>query len=579
MACTSSSPPTPAPEVAIAEAPTPADVVEPSPPLEGPDVVETDRPPEEAVAIVPEGPIPMEVEIAVEEIESMAERGLAALADHARVFDLYVRGKLGKDATVALKRSCQPKRAANPFCFSIRRAKSLERKRALKDRIPVAPVRAEVKPIPILRDGDRITNWKTLKASKIAPLLKGLEAESPESLDDLARRALAEKRCPNRLAPAVAATLEDRLPNPALLPRLADLYEKGAACAGRRDGTDREHFRTRAALLSYWAGDYRKAEVLLAKVRPADAFSGRPLFWLARAREKQGKTKEARETLKRLISNYPFSFHALAAATLAGLDPADRFLERTRLEKAASRTTPAASALLKQVEALRQYGYQETAVFLVDWALEQRISLPAETRVYLTSLGDDNTRVTELGILLVVKPSLISRDSLQLAYPTTVLPLVEQKAGSLLEGSVDPFLLLAIARKESQFNPKAISIANARGLLQLNPETAKKLAPVSEEALFDPATNIELGAKYVRQLLKLLGGTPLVVAAYNAGEASVQNWVKRFPKDDPILFCDLIPYRETRDYVGYVLSNYFWYRRLYSDKGGIEGFRKILTGG
>lgn len=557
-------------EVVISEAPQPVDEAAPTPTAEDPTVS----------VVTPPEPIPMEVEVAVEEIDAMAERGLAAIADHARVFDRFVKGTLGAAATQALKRSCLPKRAANPFCFSIRRAVSLQRKRDQMRRIPVAPVRSEVVPLPVERDaGGKILNWRKLRASKVTPLLKGLEGESPAAIDDLAGKALAEKRCPNRFAVAIAATLEDRLPDPKLLPRIAALYEKGATCAGRGDGADREHFRTRAALLYYWAGDYKTAEKLLARVHPGDAFSGRPLFWLARAREKQGKTKEATAALKKLISNYPFSFHALAAGALAGIDPAERYLEHGKIERAASRTSAAATAILKQVDALRQYGYKDTAVFLIDWALEQRISLPAETRVYLSSLGDDNTRVTELGVLLVVKPSLISRDSLQLAYPTTVLPLAEQKASVALEGSVDPFLLLAIARKESQFNPKAISIANARGLLQLNPETAKKLAAVTEDQLFDPATNIELGAKYVRQLLRLLGSTPLAVAAYNAGETPVQNWMKRFPLEDPILFSDLIPYRETRDYVGYVLSNYFWYRRLYAQGGGAEGFKKILSGG
>ncbi len=61
------------------------------------------------------------------------------------------------------------------------------------------------------------------------------------------------------------------------------------------------------------------------------------------------------------------------------------------------------------------------------------------------------------------------------------------------------------------------------------------------------------------------GNAALTVAAYNAGEDPVDRWLARYPTDDPILFIDLIPYRETRDYVGYVLTNYHWYYRTYAE--------------
>lgn len=70
----------------------------------------------------------------------------------------------------------------------------------------------------------------------------------------------------------------------------------------------------------------------------------------------------------------------------------------------------------------------------------------------------------------------------------------------------------------------------------------------------------------LRETMK--GQLPLMIASYNAGEATVATWTQRYPTTDLLLFIDLIPYRETRDYVGFVLSNYFWYRRLYGENAG-----------
>ena len=84
--------------------------------------------------------------------------------------------------------------------------------------------------------------------------------------------------------------------------------------------------------------------------------------------------------------------------------------------------------------------------------------------------------------------------------------------------------------------------------------------------LLDPETNISIASHYLAKVLdEMKGNLPATLAAYNAGEAQVVNWEKRYPTADRILWIDLIPYRETRDYVANVLNSYHWYRKIYEN--------------
>jgi soluble lytic murein transglycosylase-like protein len=118
------------------------------------------------------------------------------------------------------------------------------------------------------------------------------------------------------------------------------------------------------------------------------------------------------------------------------------------------------------------------------------------------------------------------------------------------EESLSAPFIWSIMRLESGYNPGARSRAGALGLLQLMGPTASRLAgrPVSEDSLTDPDLNVRLGAKYLRQLALEFGDTRPVSAAYNSGEEAVRRWITARPRVDD-LWVELIPYRETRDYV------------------------------
>jgi soluble lytic murein transglycosylase len=134
-----------------------------------------------------------------------------------------------------------------------------------------------------------------------------------------------------------------------------------------------------------------------------------------------------------------------------------------------------------------------------------------------------------------------------------------------------PELALAIARQESEFNPIAVSHANARGLMQLLPSTARKTAkklelPYSLERLFDPVYNMRLGSKYLGDLINGFDGNYiLAIAGYNAGPGRSRQWIERFgwpgkDVDETLKFMELIPFSETRNYVQRVLENAQMYK-------------------
>lgn len=134
---------------------------------------------------------------------------------------------------------------------------------------------------------------------------------------------------------------------------------------------------------------------------------------------------------------------------------------------------------------------------------------------------------------------------------------------------VDPALVYSIARQESAFNQYARSHADAFGLLQLIPEKAKEIArktsiPFKDHNdLYNVATNIQMGS-YLLDELKDSNDENFIafIASYNAGSSVVRKWLKKRYRKDPIEFIEMIPYKETRNYVKMIFRNYVIYKRL-----------------
>ncbi len=143
------------------------------------------------------------------------------------------------------------------------------------------------------------------------------------------------------------------------------------------------------------------------------------------------------------------------------------------------------------------------------------------------------------------------------------------------EFEFDEALVYAIMREESLYRPEVQSGAGARGLMQLVPPTAKRIAttlgvsPFDPEYLYEPAINVRFGTFYLKQLTgQFKGSRPLAIAAYNAGPEAVSGWTSRLQADVSLpvdRFVDSVPYNETRRYLRRVLRSYQMYRLLYGD--------------
>ncbi len=134
---------------------------------------------------------------------------------------------------------------------------------------------------------------------------------------------------------------------------------------------------------------------------------------------------------------------------------------------------------------------------------------------------------------------------------------------------LDKALIFAFVRQESRYQPRAKSSVGARGLMQLMPATAgfvagRRFTNSSRDELFDISYNLSLGQGYLQYLLnsKLNGGNLFyLAAAYNGGPGNLQKWMNKVDyQDDPLLFIETIPSRETRLFIEHVLSNLWIYR-------------------
>ena len=155
-------------------------------------------------------------------------------------------------------------------------------------------------------------------------------------------------------------------------------------------------------------------------------------------------------------------------------------------------------------------------------------------------------------------------------FPRPHLSLYKAVAADM---ALDWNMLMGISRQESSFKADIRSGANAWGLMQLAPPTAKRLLPNAgfpdstliniPDGLLRPDINIRFGATFVRELAERFSGSRAqMFAAYNAGSQTVDNWVARRLFEDQLLFIEMIPYQETRDYVKGVWRNEVVYGHL-----------------
>jgi soluble lytic murein transglycosylase len=154
----------------------------------------------------------------------------------------------------------------------------------------------------------------------------------------------------------------------------------------------------------------------------------------------------------------------------------------------------------------------------------------------------------------------------KILFPQQYWSSIEQEAS---KNGLDPYMVASLIRQESEFNPGAISGANAWGLMQLLPSVGRSMAKeegihhFNESELLNPQTNIRLGSRYLKQTLdKFDGQAPYAFAAYNAGDSRVTDWQSIGKYHGMDEFVESIPFTETREYVQAIVRNESIYREL-----------------
>ena len=312
------------------------------------------------------------------------------------------------------------------------------------------------------------------------------------------------------------------------------------------------------------------------------------LYFLGRIAEAKGDRAAARSYYDELNTAYPNYYYAVLARErlmdpeAAKAEPSDevkqflasvRFSPRSRMESFAA---DAANKLrIDRARLLASAGLDDLAESELRFAAKTD-GQPQVIAIALAELANRRDQ-PELAIrsikryapgylFLPIAPG--TETFWRLAFPLPYRKALEQYSR---ERELDPFLVAALIRQESEFNARAVSRANAYGLTQVLPSTGRELSRklniprFRTNMLFQPETNLQIGTYYLRSLLdQLQGRWEPALASYNAGKRHVNSWLTWSQFREPAEFIETIPFNETRIYVQSVLRNADVYRRLYS---------------
>jgi soluble lytic murein transglycosylase-like protein/outer membrane protein assembly factor BamD (BamD/ComL family) len=328
----------------------------------------------------------------------------------------------------------------------------------------------------------------------------------------------------------------------------------------------------RLAWLYYRTGELEQAHATfkdLASQAMDGAFRMAGLYWQGRSAEKLGDTEGAGKVYRQIIDGNEESYYqALAVSALAR---AGIVVEEPKASSLPAITDtnppmdPGFSLHLARARELSLISLYPLAVAELDELERLSQKLPRLRPLLMREYFKNQAYGRSLSIANQLPSSTGERDRYR--FPLAYWEMIQQKA---LERELDPYLIVALIRQESLFNPRARSPAAALGLMQLLPSTATRVAKQigipfsSTEQLFQPEISLTLGTQYLKDLLQRYSNNWYkAIAAYNAGEAAVDRWEKEILTNDAEEFVERIPYLETRSYVKLVMRNHRIYKRLY----------------
>jgi soluble lytic murein transglycosylase len=298
------------------------------------------------------------------------------------------------------------------------------------------------------------------------------------------------------------------------------------------------------------------------------------LYWAARARLALGEKDRARELLSEAVRRFKHSYHGMRARELLGSLPG---IAAAEAERPAFVRPMAVDASEEIPEAVRTRVRQLILIDRFAEAITELKSLPVSSGVEATiawaewRLGKLRDAINSMKRAypewIGESGDLLPEPVWRILYPLQFEEHIVSKADAY---GLDPALVAALICQESTFQPDAVSRAGARGLMQIMPSTGRQIARAKGVRfrltdLYDPATSLDFGLHYLREMSDTFGGRiERVLAAYNAGPHRVTQWTFERPDMSAEEFIESIPFTETRHYVAAVLANQAHYRRIYA---------------
>lgn len=323
-----------------------------------------------------------------------------------------------------------------------------------------------------------------------------------------------------------------------------------------------------AGLASWQKADYRKAAAHFEAVTYSPSRNPWMLsagaFWASRSHQKMGDKAMSKQWLKEAAS-YPRTFYGLISQARLGENElfswkephfdvvAIHSLKTNDSGRRALALLDAGQQALAQSELLQIHPNGDKKMEQALVASAHHFKLPALALRLGNAVNQPDGKL----------------------YDVALYPVVPWKGDTSL--NVDPALINALIRQESQFDTNASNGSGAKGLMQLMPSTAQLVSDKSFDAkdLHNPDVNVALGQRYVAYLLKtpvVSGNLIYLAAAYNAGPGNLVTWKKEIEyEDDPLLFVESLPFSETRGFIQRVMTNYWIYgQRLSKESATLD---------
>jgi soluble lytic murein transglycosylase len=359
-------------------------------------------------------------------------------------------------------------------------------------------------------------------------------------------------------------------------PFYAEIYQR------QKNGKTSPYSHWKTAWLTYRMGKKDEAKRLFEEqlsMYPNSAEVPNALYWRGRMAEEEGDKKLARAYYQKLAENYRYYYYAnLARERLPkmGDEAADPpGLENLPRPPAPSQDweTPADNIRAQKAQLLANAALYDFAV--AEMQAASAGSPPWEAKSVAEIFNEQGSYIHAIETLKRAVPGYFAAEIPQIPRPVweTLFPrpFWEELKRDSAANRLDPHLVASLIRQESEFNPAAISRANAMGLMQLLPTVGKgmakemKIRHFSSDQLLVADTNLRLGTRYFRHIVDHYDGqVEYALAAYNAGEDRVSDWRRNGNFADVEEFVESIPFTETRDYVQAIMRNAVIYKLLYS---------------